>query len=202
MHEQVEVLRVFPNRVPMGCCAELPTEVLRHQDHGAQQTLSMPLAVHPSYESTYREVHKGEFERLMNLVQRPPDGNFTNTDLSWARQTRVKGRRSDPRTETTVSVAYIPWERVQNFVKGEEARSDAPCKFVCQGTPSNEQGKLAFPRLNSYSMVLRCVCNLQFEFHSACSHVTALKLRYDISYLTIPSIAFWLPQVSLPVWSK
>lgn len=202
MHEQVDVLRLFHNRSPMGSCAKMPTEVLRNGDHGTEQTLCMPLAVHPSYESTYREAHKGEFQRLRSLVQTPHAGNFMHTDLSWARQIRVKGRRSDPRTHTAVSVAYIPWARVHDFVEGEEARSDAPCKFVCQGTPSNKQGKLAFPRWNSYSAVIRCVRNLQFEFHSACCNVTTLKLQCGISYLTIPSITFCLPQVSLPVWSK
>jgi hypothetical protein len=72
----------------------------------------------------------------------------------------MKGRRADPRNADTVSVAYIPWARVEDFLKGEEARSDAPCKFVCQGTPTNEKGKLMFPRWNSYSAILRSVCNM------------------------------------------
>ena len=186
----------------MGSCAHQPTEVLRDGDYGTEQTLRMPLDVDPSYESTYREAHKGEFQRLSSLVQRPEAGTFMHTDLSWGRQIRVKGRRNDPRTDALVSVAYIPWARVQDFVKGEEARTDAPCKFVCQGTSSNEQGTLATPRLYNYSAVIKCVCNLQFEFHSACCNVTTPKLQCGILYLTIPSITCCVPQVSLPIWAK
>ena len=123
-------------------------------------THRMPLVVDPSYESTYHEAHKGEFERLRNLVQIPQAGTFMHSDLTWTRQIRLKGRRSDSRTQAPVSVAYIPWARVQDFVKGEEARTDAPCKFVCQGISTNEQGKLMFPRLNSYSAIIRCACNM------------------------------------------
>ena len=32
-----------------------------------------------------------------------------------------------------VLVAYIPWVRGHDFVKGEETRIDGPWKFVCQG---------------------------------------------------------------------
>ena len=162
----------------MGSSAELPSEVHvnLHGKHATERTLRHPLAVDPSYESTYREAHKGEFQRLLSLVQRPQEGNFMHTDLSWARQTRLKGRRTDPRTPAAVSVAYIPWERVQDFLRGEEARPDAPCKFVCQGTLSKKQMKLTFPRWNSYSDVIRCVCNLQFQLHFACCNVTTNTL--------------------------
>lgn len=160
----------------MGSSPELPTEVdvTRDGDHATDHTLPSPLAADPSYECIYREAHKGEFERLLSLVQRPQAGTFMHTDLWWARQTRLKGRRTDPRTHVPVSVAYIPWSRVEDFLKGEEGRPDAPCKFVCQGTPSNQEGKLAFPRWNSYSTVIRCVCNMHFHFHFACCNVTTL----------------------------
>jgi hypothetical protein len=132
----------------MGSYAELLSQVhvVIDGNHGNEQSNRMPLGVDPSYESTYQEAHKGEFERLHSLVQRPQPGTFNHSDLAWAKQNRVKGRRTDPRTNALVSVAYIPWDRVQDFVKGEEARTDAPCKFVCQGISSNEHGKLAFPR--------------------------------------------------------
>jgi hypothetical protein len=111
----------------------------------------------PSYESTYQEVHKADLDRLRGLVQTPEVGTLMHKDLKWSIQIRAKGRRDGPKTQHPVSVAYIPWVRVHDFVKGEEARIDGPCKFVCQGTPSNQQGKLARPRWNSYSAVMRCV---------------------------------------------
>ena len=126
----------------------------------------------PSYESVYQEVHKAQFDRICSLVQHPNLGTFMHTDVTWASHRRMKGRRADPRSADEVSVAYIPWARVEDFVKGEEARSDAPCKFVCQGTPTNEKGKLMRPRWNSYSAILRCVCNMQLALQCACSSVT------------------------------
>lgn len=162
----------------MATSAGLPTEVhfCQDGDHATERIVGNNMLVDPSYESTYREVHKWEFQRLLSLVQNPQAGTFSHSDLSWAREIRLKGRRGDPKTHAAVSVAYIPWARVHDFLKGEEARPDAPCKFVCQGTPLNEQGKLAFPRWNSYSAVIRCVCNMQFLFHFACSNVTTMKL--------------------------
>jgi hypothetical protein len=126
----------------------------------SHQPPRMSPGLEPSYESTYQEVHKADFERLHSLVQTPQPGTFMHKDLMWAIQTHAKGRRDGCRTRTPVSVAYIPWARVQDFVKGEEARIDGPCKFVCKGSPSNEQGGLTFPRWNSYSTIMRSVCNM------------------------------------------
>ena len=108
-----------------------------------------------------------------------------HTELTWASDMRVKGRRADPRTVDTVSVAYIPWARVEDFVKGEEARTDAPCKFVCQGTPINDMGKLKFPRWNSYSAILRCVCNMPLALQCACSNVTLSGQPSSLLYMIL-----------------
>ena len=147
---------------------------LHDGNHGTQQAHRMPLGVDPTYESTYLEAHKGEFERVCGLVQTLEAGTFMHTDLTWAKQIRLKGKGTDSTTHVPVSVAYIPWAKVQDFVKGEEARTDGPCKFVCQGTPTNKQGKLTFPRWNNYSAIFRCVCNMRPEFHRACRDVTTL----------------------------
>ena len=131
--------------------------LLSHEHVASQRPPCMPSGLEPSYASTYQEVHKAELQWLRGLVQTPEQGTFMHKDLTWAIQIRAKGRRDGPRTQDNVSVAYIPWVRVLDFVKGEEARVDGPCKFVCQGTPSNQQGKLTFPRWNSYSAIMRCV---------------------------------------------
>jgi hypothetical protein len=143
-------------------CAGLHTqsEVLHNGNHGSEQSNEHMHVVQPTYESTYHEVHKQELERLHACVQRPDGGTFMHTDLMWDRHIRLKGKGSDPWTPTPISVAYIPWARVEDFVKGEEARTDAPCKFVCQGKTSRKQGELMFPRWNSYSEVIRCLCNM------------------------------------------
>ncbi len=146
--------------------------VFVHAEHGSEPTFCPPQHMEPSYESTYQEVHKAEFHRIRSLVQTPHIGIFMHTDLVWTSHMRVKGRRTDPRTLAPVSLAYIPWAKVPDFVKGEEARSDAPCKFICQGAPSHDRGKLKFPRWNSYSTVRRCVCNMQLVCSCACFSVT------------------------------
>ena len=101
--------------------------------------------VEPSYDSTYLEIHKTDFERVRGLVQTPNPGSFMHKDLTWATLIRAKGRWDGTKSRGPVSVAYIPWVRVPNFVKGEEARIDGPCKFVCQGTPWNERGNSRSP---------------------------------------------------------
>ena len=126
----------------------------------SQRPPGMSYGLEPSYESIYQDAHKAEFEWIRSLVQTPEPGTFMHKDLMWAIQTRAKGWRDASRTRAPVSVAYIPWVRVNDFVKGEEARIDGPCKFICQGSPLNIQGKLKFPRWNSYSAVLRCVRNM------------------------------------------
>ena len=166
---------------------------LRDGNHGTQQTHRTSLDVDPTYESTYVEAHKGEFERLRGLVQKPLAGTFMHTDVTWARQIGLKGKGIDSATLAPVSIAYIPWARVQDFVKGEEARSDGPCKLVCQGTPSNKQGKLTFPRWNSYSAIFRCVCNMRSEFHCACWDVTTLKHVCGLGVLTLLCTTCFLP---------
>ena len=146
--------------------------VLVHAEHGSEPTLCLMQHMEPTYESTYQEVHKAELHRIRSLVQTPNIGTFMHTDLTWSSHMHTKGRRTDLRTQAPVSVAYIPWARVEDFVKGEEAHSDAPCKFICQGAPSRGKGKLLFPRWNSYSAIIRCVCNMQFVCYCACSSVT------------------------------
>jgi hypothetical protein len=136
---------------------------------GAEQSHALMQIVQPSYESTYQEVHSQDLERIRSYVQKPGAGTFMHIDLLWASHIRMKGRRSDPRVPASVSVAYIPWDRVQDFVKGEEARTDGPCKFVCQGTTSNNEGGLMFPRWNSYSAVIRFLCNMADEECAFCN---------------------------------
>jgi hypothetical protein len=150
-------METFVTDVVVHSCDGLHTQLqcLQNTNHGAEQSHGLMQIVQPSYESTYQEVHKHDLERLRNCVQKPEAGTFTHTDLLWASHIRMKGRKSDPRIPASVSVAYIPWGRVQDFVKGEEARTDGPCKFVCQGTTSNKEGGLMFPRWNNYSAVIR-----------------------------------------------
>ena len=175
---------------------------LQDGNPGMLQTHRMPKAMAPTYESTYLEAHKEELQRLRGLVQVPEPGTFMHTDLTWAQQIRVKGKGTDSPTHATVSVAYIPWARVQDFVKGEEARTDGPCKFICHGSPTNKQGKLTFPRWNSYSAMFRCVCNMRAELNRACRDVTTLCHVCGLGLASVTCLTCFPPQVSLPVWTN
>jgi hypothetical protein len=164
------------------------SHVLVHGEHGSKPTFRPPQHMEPLYETIYQEVHKAEFYRIRSLIQTLNISTFIHTDLTWASHMRVKGRRADPKTLDTVWVAYIPWARVEDFVKGEEACSNAPCKFVCQGTPTNEKGKLMFPRWNNYFAILRCVCNVQLALQCACSYVTIFCHVFSLLYMTLTKI--------------
>jgi hypothetical protein len=156
-----------------------------HAEHVSEPMLRPPQHLEPSYESTYQEVQKADILRIRSLVQTPNMGPFMHTDVTWANHMHTKGRRTNPRTLAPVSVAYIPWARVEDFVKGEEARSDAPCKFICQGTATNDKGKLLYPRWNSYSAVIRSVCNMHPVFHSACLCVTIYGQVPTLLYMAL-----------------
>ena len=143
-------------------CGALHTnvQVLPDEHFAFQRPPRMSRALEPSYVSTYQDVHKANFERLHGLVQTPGPCTFMHKDLTWAIQIHAKGFRDGPRTHAPVSIAYIPWVKVHDFEKGEETRIDGLCKFICQGSPSNQQGKLTFPRWNNYSTIMRCVCTM------------------------------------------
>ena len=187
---------------PIGLHSE--DHVTVHGEHVLEPTLRPPQHLEPSYESTYQEVHKAEIHRIRSLVQNPNIGTFMHTDVTWASHMHTKGRRTDPRLVAPVSVAYIPWARVEDFVKGEEARTDAPCKFICQGSPTNDKGRLLFPRWNNYSAVLRCARNMEDAFNCACSCVTIYCQGPTLLYIALTSISaiISIPQVSLSIWTK
>ena len=171
------------------------SQVLHNGKHSSEQTNGLMDVVQPTYESTYQQEH--ELERLHSCVQRPPGGTFKHTDLAWDRHIRVKRMGSDPRSAVPVSVAYIPWSRVDDFVKGEEARTDAPCKFICQGVTSHKHGDLRFPRWNSFSDVIRCLCNMSLDHLSACSNVTRIKQDRAFLHLTVSSTMFVDPIIGV-----
>ena len=51
----------------------------------------------PSYESTYQDVHKADFQRLRGLVQTPEPDIFMHMDLTWATHILPKGGGLVPR---------------------------------------------------------------------------------------------------------
>jgi hypothetical protein len=52
-----------------------------------------------------------------------------------------------------VYVAYIPWDKVHDFLVAEETRGDVECKFIQKDNWVNEY--LKNPRWNNYSRRMR-----------------------------------------------
>jgi hypothetical protein len=63
-------------------------------------------------------------EKLRARLQAPPEGPFDRTDITWERRTNQgRGRCRD------TSKAIIPWDRLGDFVAGEQSMKDFPCTF-------------------------------------------------------------------------
>jgi hypothetical protein len=63
-------------------------------------------------------------EKLRARLQVPPDGPFDRTDITWeGRTNQGRGRCRD------TSRAIIHWDRLGDFVAGEQSMRDFPCTF-------------------------------------------------------------------------
>lgn len=61
-------------------------------------------------------------DEILSLpVQSPPSLEFSSADLTWS---RVEGWR-----DTIDRVALIPFDRVDDFVRGESLNKDCPTRF-------------------------------------------------------------------------
>lgn len=86
--------------------------------------------------------HGHKVIRIRDSLQIPPDGLFTWKDLTWnveADSETKSGREGDPPVlqdqhpgkKQMKLIAYIPWDRVTDFVNGEQsARKDVETTFV------------------------------------------------------------------------
>ena len=63
-------------------------------------------------------------EKLRARLQVPPEGPFDRTDITWeGRTNQGRGRCRDTLR------AIIPWDRLGDFVAGEQSMRDFPCTF-------------------------------------------------------------------------
>ena len=63
-------------------------------------------------------------EKLRAKLQIPPEGHFDRTDIVWEERTNQgRGRSRDTHS------AIIPWDRLGDFVAGEQSMRDFPCTF-------------------------------------------------------------------------
>jgi hypothetical protein len=62
-------------------------------------------------------------ERMRARLQNPPAGPFDREDVTWRKELH-SGRGGHVKE---VHTAIIPWDRLEDFVEGEETMRDFPC---------------------------------------------------------------------------
>jgi hypothetical protein len=82
--------------------------------------------------------------RLRSIMRYPPPGPFCRADLTWEHFV-TSGARHNVASE----VAVVPWDRLQDFVDGEQSSKTYPCKFLKGITKRNPPGSLERPRAYS-----------------------------------------------------
>ena len=87
---------------------------------------------------------------LRDKIQSPPPGDFRMEDLLWTDHvTHGKGKHKPSR------MALIPWERLGDFLSGEENNPLYPCKFNHDVIRRNLPNSLRSPRAHSPAIVIR-----------------------------------------------
>ena len=91
-------------------------------------------------------------KELRSRAQKPPLGEFCMQDLVWTDHvTNGKGKYK------TSKIAVIFWDRLDDFIQGEQHHPLYPCKFTKETIRVNGPNSLAFPRANSPALVVRFV---------------------------------------------
>ena len=126
-----------------------------------------------------------QLDALMGLresIQTPPPGQFSMDDLAWTDHvTTGKGRHKGSK------MAFIPWDRLEDFISGEENNPIYPCKFNSEVIRRNLPNSLRSPRAYSPSLVVRSDllhfnhCSMSFMYSS--SSFTVLHSLYLYSIL-------------------
>ena len=89
-------------------------------------------------------------EEMRGVLQNPPPGPFKKEDILW-RPILSQGcghRRLN-------DVAVIPWERLQDFVDGENNNPEFPCRFTKEMLKKNPLGSVKLVRPNTCSVQIK-----------------------------------------------
>ena len=85
-------------------------------------------------------------------VQNPPLGEFKMEDLVWTDHvTHGKGKHKPSK------MAFILWDRLKDFISGEQNHTLYPCKFNPEVIRRNLPNSLRSPRACSPALVIRSV---------------------------------------------
>lgn len=124
---------------------DLPPVVNRRQgrkkpdgvrDEGVED---LELASREGPHSYYLTKYGDRLRRMRDALQSPPPGPFTWKDIHWNLEVDKEVQCNDDGDDDNGAlskkesklVAYIPWDRVEDFVKGEESgRKDVETTFV------------------------------------------------------------------------
>ena len=97
------------------CCVDLEADVADEQVGELSSELKAP---------PQARIRDTTLEILRSRLQVPPEGPFDRTDIIWeGRTNQGRGRCRD------TSRAIIPWDRLGDFVVGEQSMRDFPCTF-------------------------------------------------------------------------
>ena len=92
-------------------------------------------------------------EEMRGMLQNPPPGPFRKEDILWRPLlTHGGGQRR------LNDLAIISWERLQDFVDGENNNPEFPCRFTKETMERNPQGSVKLVRPNTFSVQIKYLC--------------------------------------------
>jgi hypothetical protein len=118
-------------------------------------------------------------ERVHCRLQNPPAGPFDREDLRWTKQIN-SGRGG---LGKGIYSAIIPWDRLEDFVEGEESVCDFPCILNRKKRPDVKPGSRVQPRAGTYTQLIRysadipCfprLCSISPLFCTTTFHIPAI----------------------------
>ena len=107
-------------------------------------------ALHHTDPPTFRVQQVDILMALRESIQTLPPGEFRMEDLVWTDHvTHGKGRHKGSR------MALIIWDRLEDFISGEQNHTLYPCKFNAEVIRRNLPNSLRSPRAYSPALVVR-----------------------------------------------
>ncbi len=98
----------------------------------------------------FRATQADRIISLRERVQNPPPGAFAMENLVWTNHvTHGKG------LQKTSKLAVILWDRLEDFINGEQQHPEFPCTFNKTRVRVNLPHSLRTPRADSAAIVLR-----------------------------------------------
>ena len=131
-------------------------------DDGLQSVLQADQQSQGSDPAGFEAKQANLIKELRSRVQTPPLGEFCKQDLLWTDLvTNGKGKYR------TSKVAKIFWDRLADFIQGEQHDPLYPCKFTKETLRVNGPNSLRKPRANNPALLVRFVTTVSFKLLSS-----------------------------------